>query len=144
MSWLRMSHIFLTKNCEDEKEPDSINGAAGNAGKRKDSSSKRTKNNGVKLVLPSRPELSRLSDDSVMVRWSVPQNDVLPISFFKVQYRDASTPHSHWKTVEEVVPPHIHSHAITGLKAGGRYRFSILALYSNNDNKNGLNSIKFL
>ncbi|XP_037278778.2 interference hedgehog [Rhipicephalus microplus] len=136
------SHI-PDKNGEDENEPDSINGATENAGKRKDSH-KRKKNKGVKLVLPSRPEISRLSDDSVMVRWNVPHNDGLPISFFKVQYRDVSTPHSHWKTVEEDVPPHIHSHAIVGLKAGGRYRFRIVAVYSNNDNKNGPNSIKFL
>lgn len=146
------SHVFVLaqneshisdKNDEDENEPDSINGAAENSGKRKEGH-KRKKSKGVKLVLPSRPEVSRLSESSVMVRWSVPHNDGLPISFFKVQYRDASATHSHWRTVEEDVPPHIHSHAITGLKAGGRYRFRVVAVYSNNDNKNGPNSIKFL
>uniref|UniRef100_A0A6B0VFN9 Putative receptor mediating netrin-dependent axon guidance n=1 Tax=Ixodes ricinus TaxID=34613 RepID=A0A6B0VFN9_IXORI len=127
----------------EENEQHSINGAAENAGKKKDGH-KRKKSKGVKLVLPSRPEISRLSDDSVMVRWSVPHNDGLPISFFKVQFRDVSNPRSHWRTVEEDVPPHIHSHAVLGLKAGGKYRFRIVAVYSNNDNKNGPNSIKFM
>uniref|UniRef100_A0A2R5LG77 Putative cell adhesion molecule n=1 Tax=Ornithodoros turicata TaxID=34597 RepID=A0A2R5LG77_9ACAR len=128
---------------EEENEPDSINGASEGSGKRKGGHGRRKKVKGVKLVPPSRPEITRLSDDSVMVHWSVPQNDGLPISFFKVQYRDVSNPHSKWMTVDTDVPPHINSYAVTGLKAGAKYKFHIAAVYTNNDNKNGPNSIRF-
>ena len=40
------------------------------------------------LVPPNQPNVTRLSDVSVMVRWSVPENTGLPIQFFKVQYRE--------------------------------------------------------
>ena len=36
------------------------------------------------MIPPSRPNITRLTDESVMVRWSVPPNEGLPIEFFKV------------------------------------------------------------
>lgn len=36
------------------------------------------------MIPPSRPNVTRLTDESVMVRWSVPDNDGLEIYFFKV------------------------------------------------------------
>jgi hypothetical protein len=104
---------------------------------------RKNKNKGIKMVPPTRPEITRLGDDSVMVRWDVPQNDGLPILFFKVQFREMGNRGSDWNTVDEDIAPHIHSYAVNGLKVGSKYRFRIAAVYSNNDNKLGPNSIKF-
>lgn len=104
---------------------------------------RKNKNKGIKMVPPTRPEITRLGDDSVMVRWDVPQNDGLPILFFKVQFREMGNKGSDWNTVDEDIAPHIHSYAVNGLKMGSKYRFRIAAVYSNNDNKLGPNSIKF-
>lgn len=92
----------------------------------------------VMLVPPSKPNLTPLSDDSVMVQWNVPKNDGLPILFFKVQYKESG---GHWMTVDEDIAPHIHSYAITELQPGASYRFRIAAVYSNNDNKHGPSSL---
>lgn len=105
---------------------------------------KKKKSKGVKLVPPSRPEISRLSDTSVMVRWYVPRNDGLTILFFKVQYREVKKHNAHWMTIDEDIDPHIHSYAVTDLKTGAKYRFRIAAVYSNDDNKLGPNSAKFI
>lgn len=72
----------------------------------------------VKLVPPSKPYVTRLSNTSVMVRWNVPRNDGLPIIFFKVQYKEVGRAHSDWETVEEDIAAHIHSYAVTDLKPG--------------------------
>ena len=104
---------------------------------------KKNKNKGIKMVPPTKPEVTRLSEESVMVRWDVPQNDGLPIMFFKVQYREMGTKGSDWNTVDDDIAPHIHSYAVNGLKANSKYRFRIAAVYSNNDNKLSPNSNKF-
>lgn len=46
------------------------------------------------MIPPTKPQITRLSDESVMVRWSVPQNDGLPIQFFKVQYKELGNGHN--------------------------------------------------
>ncbi|CAG2106312.1 unnamed protein product [Medioppia subpectinata] len=107
------------------------------------SSRRNNKNKGVKMVPPTKPEVTRLSEDSVMVRWDVPHNDGLPIRFFKVQYREMTAKGSDWNTVDDDIAPHILSYAVNGLTTGAKYRFRIAAVYSNNDNKLGPNSIKF-
>lgn len=109
-------------------------------GKRKKNKNRK----GIKMIPPSKPEVTRLSENSVMVRWDVPQNDGLPILFFKVQYREMMANGSKWHTVDEDIAPHIHSYAVTDLKTNAKYRFRIAAVYSNNDNKLGPNSNKFL
>lgn len=88
----------------------------------------------LKYSVPSAPEISRLAEDSVMVRWMVPNNGGLPIGFFKVQYKE-SVKRSEWMTVEDDIPPHIHAYAVTGLKTNTKYKFRIAAVYSNQDNK---------
>ncbi|XP_054167281.1 interference hedgehog-like [Oppia nitens] len=103
----------------------------------------KNKNKGIKMVPPTKPEVTRLSEDSVMVRWDVPQNDGLPILFYKVQHREMANKNSDWNTVDDDIAPHIHSYAVGGLKSGMKYRFRIAAVYSNNDNKLSPNSIKF-
>lgn len=96
-----------------------------------------------KMVPPSRPEITKLSDESVMVRWTVPDNDGLPISFFKLQYKDVSRANSRWMTIDDEIASHIHSFEVSNLKLGHHYKFRIAAVYSNNDNKLGINSVKF-
>ncbi|XP_046867433.1 interference hedgehog isoform X2 [Drosophila willistoni] len=117
------------------------------------------------MVPPSRPNVTRLSDDSVMLRWNVPKNDGLAIQFFKVQYRmlgDSSRKiaRENWQTTNEYIPygrqrsrdRHDHSDgggaknftsSVTGLHPDRYYRFRIVAVYSNNDNKEGNTSVKF-
>ncbi|GFU05367.1 interference hedgehog [Trichonephila clavipes] len=98
---------------------------------------------GVKLIPPSKPEITRLSNSSVMVRWSAGHGG-LRINFFKVQYKEVGKRKSDWMTIDEDIATHIHSYAVTNLRTGGAYRFRIAAVYSNNDNKAGPISDKFV
>ncbi|EGK97402.1 AGAP002040-PB [Anopheles gambiae str. PEST] len=103
---------------------------------------------GVVMIPPSRPNITRLSDESVMVRWSVPSSDGLPIQFFKVQYRMLGDPtkniaRTQWMTENEDIPPYTRSYEVNNLKSDHLYRFRIVAVYSNNDNKEGAASGKF-
>ncbi|XP_022236708.1 interference hedgehog-like, partial [Limulus polyphemus] len=102
-----------------------------------DDGSEALEKNYAMLVPPSRPDLTPLSDDSVMVRWTVHHNDGLPILFFKVQYKISG---GHWMTIDEDIAPHIHSYAVTELEPGTSYRFRIAAVYSNYDNNHGPSS----
>lgn len=121
----------------------------GGKGRRKD---KKHKGNAV-MIPPTKPHITRLSDESVMVRWSVPPNDGLPIQFFKVQYRELGNSHgrgggrrgrgNRWMTSNEDIPPHIRSYEVANLEPDHTYRFRIAAVYSNNDNKLGPNSARF-
>lgn len=79
-----------------------------------------------------------------MVHWSVPNNEGLPIEFFKVQFKEADKKGSRWKTIDEDIPAHIRSYEVSGLNAGQAYRFRIAAVYTNNDNKLGPNSSRFV
>ncbi|XP_017037994.1 interference hedgehog isoform X2 [Drosophila kikkawai] len=146
-----------------------------------------TKNKGgrrrrpVNMVPPSRPNVTRLSDEAVMLRWSVPQNLGLPIIFFKVQYRnlgDGKSRREGWQTTSDNIPygnshgwrqrgrernrdrqrererdrdqhemgnaPKNFTSSVTGLVPGKYYRFRLVAVYSNDDNKEGNASLKFL
>ncbi|XP_060661795.1 uncharacterized protein LOC132795218 isoform X3 [Drosophila nasuta] len=111
------------------------------------------------MVPPSRPNVTRLADDTVMLRWNVPNNDGLPIQFFKVQYRQLGgnsrkIPRESWQTTNDYIEygkqqrDH-HQHvknfttSVNGLRPDRNYRFRIVAVYSNSDNKEGNTSIKF-
>ncbi|XP_034231734.1 interference hedgehog-like isoform X2 [Thrips palmi] len=121
----------------------------GGKGRRKD---KKHKGNAV-MIPPTKPHITRLSDESVMVRWSVPDNVGLPIQFFKVQYRELGNGHTRgggrrgrgnrWMTSNEDIAPHIRSYEVSNLEPDHTYRFRIAAVYSNNDNKLGPNSARF-
>ncbi|XP_015180515.1 PREDICTED: interference hedgehog-like isoform X5 [Polistes dominula] len=100
------------------------------------------------LVPPNQPNVTRLSDVSVMVRWSVPENKGLPIEFFKVQYRQLGPringkPGGKWMTANTEIPNHVRSFEVTDLQPDNTYRFRIAAVYSNNDNKLSPNSVRF-
>lgn len=94
-----------------------------------------------KMDTPSKPEVHRLSDDSVMVRWVVQTSaEGMGIKFFKVQYKEIGGPEgrkSEIKTVDEEIAGHIVSHSVSGLKSGAKYRFRIAAVYTNDDNRVG-------
>ncbi|XP_074652917.1 cell adhesion molecule-related/down-regulated by oncogenes-like [Tubulanus polymorphus] len=103
----------------------------------------------VKMVPPSRPEVSKLSDTSVMLQWDVPLNDGLPIAFFRVQYRTIhknrkKKKRATWHTIDEDIADSHRKYEVKGLKPGDTYRFRIVAVYSNNDNKDGAKSDKFM
>ncbi|CAL7941116.1 unnamed protein product [Xylocopa violacea] len=99
------------------------------------------------LVPPNQPNVTRLSDVSVMVRWSVPENTGLPIEFFKVQYRELGQKmngkQAKWMTANSEISSHIRSFEVTDLQPNHTYRFRIAAVYSNNDNKLSPNSVRF-
>lgn len=123
--------------------------------KRKHKPSKRKiAKNSAQMVPPSKPTISRMSDSSVMVRWTVPSNSGLPIQFFKVQYRElgpesqneshARSKSSRWKTTNDDIPPHRDTYEVHDLKPDHYYKFRIAAVYSNNDNKISPHSSRFL
>ncbi|KAG5327502.1 IHOG protein, partial [Pseudoatta argentina] len=101
----------------------------------------------IELNPPDVPIITRLSDISVMVRWTVPKNTGLPIQFFKVQYREIgskiSGKQTKWMTANSEIPNHVRSFEVTDLQTEHTYRFRIAAVYSNNDNKLSKNSVRF-
>ncbi|XP_050712397.1 brother of CDO-like isoform X2 [Eriocheir sinensis] len=101
-----------------------------------------------RMVPPSMPNITKVSDESVMVSWEGPPESVtLPISFYKIQYklvRSRGQQGSHWMTADEIIPPHVTSYEVTGLETGRVYRFRIAAVYANNDNQLGPTSRRFL
>ncbi|XP_014257268.1 interference hedgehog-like isoform X2 [Cimex lectularius] len=110
---------------------------------RKGKGRRKDKKHKAVMIPPTRPNITRLSDKSVMVRWSVPNNAGLPIQFFKVQFQDLDNRPSSWMTSNEDIPPHIRSYEVDNLTTDHHYKFRIAAVYSNNDNKLGRNSAKF-
>lgn len=102
------------------------------------------------MVPPTRPNVTRLADDKVMVRWSVPTHDEgLPILFFKVQYRELGSTtkpqkRSQWKTSDVDIAPNTFMYEVDQLKPENWYRFRIAAVYSNNDNQLSNASKNFL
>ncbi|XP_019891234.2 interference hedgehog [Musca domestica] len=132
-------------------------GGGGNGGGGGGSKKGSRKKHKPTMVPPSRPNVTRLSDDSVMLRWNVPRNDGLPIQFFKVQYRmlgdvTRKIPKENWQTTNDDIPygrrngdgPKNYTTSVTGLKPDRFYRFRIVAVYNNDDNKEGNTSSKFL
>lgn len=101
---------------------------------------KKKPKNLLKLIPPSKPEISRIGDDSVIVRWTVPKSTGLPVSFFKVQYRQDKHP---WHTLDSDIPSHQLAYVVCCLKNNSSYRFRIAAVYANDDNKIGKSSKSF-
>ncbi|XP_030376936.1 interference hedgehog [Scaptodrosophila lebanonensis] len=106
------------------------------------------------MVPPSAPNVTRLSDECVMLRWHVRRNDGLPIQFFKVQYRMLKdSGKRNWETMNDDIAygkPKWNNEqgksftaSVPNLKPQHFYRFRIMAVYSNNDNKESMKSSKF-
>lgn len=104
----------------------------------------------VVMIPPSRPSVTRLSDEKVMVRWTVPPSrNGLSILFFKLQYRQLGdkakkVQRSQWMTSNEDIASDVRMYEVDNLKPDHFYRFRIAAVYSNNDNKLSNVSTKFL
>ncbi|XP_031850200.1 interference hedgehog isoform X2 [Nomia melanderi] len=106
------------------------------------------KRKGTVLVPPNQPNVTRLSDASVMVRWSVPNNTGLPIQFFKVQYREFGQKvnlgkQGKWMTPNSEISRNVTTFEVPDLQPDHTYRFRIAAVYLNNDNKLSRNSDRF-
>ncbi|XP_076756558.1 interference hedgehog isoform X2 [Xylocopa sonorina] len=138
-------HIGGTEVKPDYGIPNSRHKHTKGGGRRRSKEGKR-KGTAV-LVPPNQPNVTRLSDVSVMVRWSVPKNTGLPIEFFKVQYRELGQKmngkQAKWMTANSEISSHIRSFEVTDLQPNHTYRFRIAAVYSNNDNKLSPNSVRF-
>ncbi|XP_050304096.1 brother of CDO-like isoform X2 [Anthonomus grandis grandis] len=105
-----------------------------------------------KMVPPSKPVISRVKDDTVVVRWNVSNNNGLRIQFFKVQYKEVGPirakdnnfgGNKSWNTANTDIPPTITSFEISGLKSEYTYKFRVAAVYINNDSKMSATSKKF-
>ncbi|KAH9504504.1 hypothetical protein Btru_062955, partial [Bulinus truncatus] len=86
---------------------------------------------------PSVPTVTQLSDRSVMLNWSVPDpGNGQTIKFFKIQYREMSSEKSIWHTSDAHLSPDSRKFEVVNLKLGASYKFRILAVYEDDDNKN--------
>ena len=76
----------------------------------------------VTLVPPSAPSVSRVSDTAVMVQWSVAENEGLPISLFRVQYKEVKPDTGQWQTVDDDISAKARRYKVSRLKAGGCHK----------------------
>lgn len=113
------------------------NGRNGNTGRLNGNPDK------IQLIPPNKPEVKQLSDTSVMLNWTVPNNTGLKIIFFRVQYKKVAPTKEDWYTDDIEIDSHIRMYEVRGLKSRATYKFRIAAVYSNNDNKHGPNSDRF-
>ncbi|KAJ6222763.1 hypothetical protein RDWZM_001308 [Blomia tropicalis] len=98
----------------------------------------------AKLIPPHNPIVNKINDDSVMVRWTVPKNSGVPISFFKLQYQQRGNTNGEVITIDEDIPAHIFAYQVGGLMGNTKYRFRIAAVYVNDDNaKSGWTKFSF-
>lgn len=68
---------------------------------------------------PSKPTVSKTSETSVLLSWTVTQNGSLPVVFFKVQYKEIiDSKRSRWQTRDEEISPASRSYDILNLKSG--------------------------
>lgn len=72
----------------------------------------------VQRIPPSRPTVTKKSDSSVLVEWSMPvNNDSLPVVLFKVQYQQLK-PRRRWKTTDDEISPTARQFEVHDLKPG--------------------------
>lgn len=113
-------------------------------GKKKNRRRKNKKNRGRakkdKKVPPSVPTVTQLSDTSVVVSWNVRENDGLPITMFKIQYKEVHPNKGTWRTDDQEIDKNDRRHEVSRLKAGRSYKFRVAAVYDNYDHAFGPNS----
>lgn len=71
------------------------------------------------MVPPSQPNVTRLTENSVMVRWHVPENEGLQIRFFKLQYKEISG--GGWNTSSDDIQMHIRCYQVDKLLPDHEY-----------------------
>ncbi|CAG5124435.1 unnamed protein product, partial [Candidula unifasciata] len=117
-----------TANLRDKKKKKK-NGTGGHAGKEKPK------------YAPTVPTVAQLSDRSVMLNWTVPdKGNGQIIKFFKVQYKEMNPEKGPWRTSDAHLAYNIRRFEVSDLKSGGSYKFRILAVYEDDDNKNSANT----
>ncbi len=57
------------------------------------------------------------SESSVMVSWTVPDNNGLRITFFRIQYKDVRGT-GRWQTIEHDILSAVREYEVTGLEPG--------------------------
>ncbi|XP_050421794.1 interference hedgehog-like [Adelges cooleyi] len=103
-------------------------------GKNRRKDKKKKGNN--EMIPPSKPNITRLTENSVMVTWGVPDNDGLQIRFFKVQYKEVAAG-SIWNTSSDDIQSYIRCYQVDKLLPDRKYVFRVAAVYTNDDNKSG-------
>ncbi|BFZ25603.1 hypothetical protein BsWGS_28642 [Bradybaena similaris] len=117
-----------TGNLRDRKKKKK-NGTGGHGGKEKPK------------YAPTVPTVAQLSDRSVMLNWTVPdKGNGQIIKFFKVQYKEMNPEKGPWRTSDAHLAYNIRRFEVSDLKSGGSYKFRILAVYEDDDNKNSANT----
>lgn len=76
------------------------------------------------MIPPSKPNVTRLTENSVMVRWYVPPNNGLEIRFFKVQYKEVGAG-GIWNTSSDDIPMHIRCYQVDKLLPERKYVYVI-------------------
>lgn len=71
------------------------------------------------MVPPSQPNVTRLTENSVMVRWNVPPNDGLQIRFFKLQYKEVGS--TSWNTSSDDIQMYIRCYQVDKLSPDHDY-----------------------
>ncbi|CAL1543718.1 unnamed protein product [Lymnaea stagnalis] len=90
---------------------------------------------------PSVPTVTQLSDRSVMLNWSVPdKGNGQTIKFFKVQFKEMHPEKGPWQTSDAHLTYDIRRFEVANLKVGASYKFRVLAVYEDDDNKNSANT----
>lgn len=79
----------------------------------------------VVMTPPTRPEVTQRSKSSALVRWTVPDNNGLRITFFRIQYKDARSSGGRWLTMELDILPTIREYEVTGLEPGNSCGISL-------------------
>ena len=107
----------------------------------------------ITTIPPSKPNVTQVSETSALLSWSVPVPidltqdfalDPMPIEFFKVQFREISGRNrSDWRTMDEIINARSRTFEVMGLKVGVKYRFRIVAVYANDDNRSSQLTRKF-
>ena len=75
----------------------------------------------VQLIPPNKPEVKQLSDTSVMLNWTVPENTGLKIIFFRVQYKKVAPSKEDWHTDDIEIDSHIRMYEVRGLKSSKHF-----------------------
>ncbi|RUS87885.1 hypothetical protein EGW08_004363, partial [Elysia chlorotica] len=92
---------------------------------------------------PSTPEVVQLSDRSVKLSWTVQdKGNGQTIRFFKVQYKEMA-PQKTWKTCDPQLAFSTRDFEVNSLKPGASYKFRVLAVYEDNDNRNSASTDVF-
>lgn len=102
----------------------------GGAGDKGDSS----KDSSELYQAPIELEVIRLNDTSVVLKWTMPDEQIAHehLQFFKIQHQ-STRKNSDWKTENREIPPTTKAYQINNLRPGN-YFFVVIAVYDNDDN----------